>query len=397
MAGTAGDFGGEVLSVRLAFVLYKYFPYGGMQRDLRRFVQELGERGHQCRIYSISWQGERLPGADLRLLPVSAASNVRRNELFLQRVQADLAANPVDGVIGFNKMPGLDIYFAADPCYLGKALAERGWLYRLSPRFRHFARWENAVFGPASLTEILLIAETQRHSFQRHYQTPDTRMHLLPAGVSPDRRAPPDAVDRRSEKRRELGLGDADHILLLVGSGFITKGLDRAIRALAAVQDKMSGGERRLLVVGQDKEDRFRRLSHRLGLGDRVIFLGGREDIAGLLLAADVLVHPARQEAAGIVLLEALVAGLPVVVTDSCGYAHHIEAAAAGLVLSSPFDQAELDAAVRRTLDADFLADCRRQALAYARREDLYSMHTSGADLIEKILRRRSGQEPGDD
>lgn len=374
--------------MRLAFLLYKYFPYGGMQRDFRRFVQELQQRGHDCRVYCISWQGELPHEIELRRVPVSGASNIRRYERFHAWVQADLRAEPVDGVIGFNRMPGLDIYYAADPCYIDKALRERSWLYRLGPRFRHFARCEQAVFGADSNTEILLIAESQRCQFEQHYQTPATRMHLLPAGVSPDRRAPADARDRRQQTREQLGLLPQDHVLLLAGSGFVTKGLDRALRAVATLQGKTGERSLRLLVVGQDKEDRFRRLARQLGIADRVSFLGGRDDMPALLLAADVLIHPARSEAAGIILLEAVVAGLPVIVTAVCGYAHHIAAAGAGIVLADPFAQAELDRAVASTLEQDKLAQWQQGALAYAQAHDLYSMHSSGADLIEKIVAR---------
>jgi UDP-glucose:(heptosyl)LPS alpha-1,3-glucosyltransferase len=183
---------------------------------------------------------------------------------------------------------------------------------------------------------------------------------------------------------------------LLVGSGFITKGLDRAIRAVASLQGNPPGRDVRLLVVGQDRDDRFRRLGRRLGIQDRISFLGGRDDIPELLLAADALVHPARQEAAGVVLLEALVAGLPVVVTDVCGYAHHVEAAGAGIVLPTPFSQAQLDAALVRTLDGELLGRWAGHALVYAREQDLYSMHSTGARLIEDIVEQlvKSRAEP---
>ncbi len=108
--------------MRLAFLIYKYFPYGGLQRDMRRFAEEIIKRGHDCRIYFIYWQGEPVAGADLRQVPASALSKHRRNQRFLQWVQADMAEDPVDGVVGFNKMPGLDVYYAGDPCYLEKAL-----------------------------------------------------------------------------------------------------------------------------------------------------------------------------------------------------------------------------------------------------------------------------------
>ena len=379
--------------MRIAFLLYKYFPYGGMQRDFLRFVEEVQQRGHQCRVYTISWQGEPLAGVDLRRVPVSARSNYRRDERFLRWVQADMATDPVDGVIGFNKMPGLDVYYAADPCYLDKALTRRGWLYRRGARFRHFAAWERAVFGPHSDTRILLISETEQARFEQHYHTPAQRMSMLPPGVARDRRAPEDAPARRTAVRASLGLAAQELVLLFVGSGFITKGLERAITTVANVRGEQPSVKLRLLVVGQDKPRHFQRQAKRLGVADAVDFLGGRDDVADLMLGADLLVHPAVAEAAGVVLLEALAAGLPVVVTDVCGYAHHVKTARAGILLSAPFSQEQLDRAVMRNIDGVFRAECRRSALQYASVTDLYSMHSMGADLMINFIRQKPGRD----
>ena len=381
--------------MRLAFLLYKYFPYGGMQRDFRRFVEEVQKRGHHCRIYYVSWQGEEIPDAELRRVPVRARSNHRRNELFSSWVDKDLAADPVDGVIGFNKMPGLDIYYAADSCYLDKAIKERGALYRRGGRFRHFAAYEKAVFGRESETEILLISATEQAKFEHHYKTQAERMHMLPPGISRDRCAGPDAQQRRKEKRESLEVVHGEQVLLFVGSGFIKKGLDRAIRALANAREQQPHHRIRLLVVGQDRERRFRRLAKKLGVLELVHFLGGRDDVADLLLAADALVHPALDEAAGIVLLEALVAGLPVICTDVCGYAHHVADAKAGMVLRSPFLQEDLNAAVLRSLDGVYRSQCRETGLTYARLTDLYSMHSTGAALIESLIAAKRGTSGG--
>lgn len=375
--------------MRLAFALFKYFPHGGLQRDLACFIRELQRRGHHCRVYAAAWQGALLPEVDLRLAPACRGSNVRRNLRFLRWLQADLATAPVDALIGFNKMPGLDLYYAADPCFLDKALGERSPLYRLGRRFRHFAAWERAVFDPDSATEILLISASEQRKFERHYHTPAARLHLLPPGVAPDRRRPPDAASRRAGTRLELGLTHDVHTLLFVGSGFITKGLDRAIRALARLRAAAPTRRLHLLVAGQDRVGRFALLARRQQVREQVTFLGGRDDIAGLLLAADVLLHPARSEAAGIVLLEALVAGLPVVATAACGYAPHLEAAGAGLVLPGPFDPEALDAALLRMLDSGFREQCRERGLAYAASQDLYSLHHAGADLIEQFIGRK--------
>ena len=54
----------------LAFLLYKYFPYGGMQRDFMRFLEECQARGHEVRVYYINWQGDMPAGAFQRTAPM---------------------------------------------------------------------------------------------------------------------------------------------------------------------------------------------------------------------------------------------------------------------------------------------------------------------------------------
>ena len=78
-------------------------------------------------------------------------------------------------------------------------------------------------------------------------------------------------------------------------------------------------------------------------MGTRVHFLGGRLEIPDFLAAGDLLLHPAYRENTGTILLEAITAGVPVLTTNVCGYAHHVQQAGAGTVLSSPFNQDQLN------------------------------------------------------
>jgi UDP-glucose:(heptosyl)LPS alpha-1,3-glucosyltransferase len=52
--------------MRLALLLFKYFPYGGLQRDFLSLARELQDRGCHCRVYCLEWQGEPLDGVELR-------------------------------------------------------------------------------------------------------------------------------------------------------------------------------------------------------------------------------------------------------------------------------------------------------------------------------------------
>jgi UDP-glucose:(heptosyl)LPS alpha-1,3-glucosyltransferase len=368
--------------MRLAFALFKYFPYGGLQRDFLRIARICQQRGHSVRVYTLAWQGERPEGFEIITVPVRALTNPRRYEKFAAWMGQHLQQRPVDRVIGFNKMPGLDVYYAADPCFEEKARTLRHPLYRLSYRYRHFAAAERAVFAAESHTQILTIAAQQQAAFMRYYGTPPERFHLLPPGISMDRRAPENAAEIRREFRREFGLEGQDLLLIQIGSGFKTKGLDRTLRAVASLPDMLKTRVR-LIVIGQDNPAPFERSIQRLGLAHQARILPGRDDIPRFLLGADLLIHPAYHETAGIVLLEAVVAGLPVLTTAACGYARYIEEADAGRVVSLPFEQRILDENLRQMLTDDTARQAwRNNGLRFAAHADIYNLHERAVDII---------------
>jgi UDP-glucose:(heptosyl)LPS alpha-1,3-glucosyltransferase len=148
----------------------------------------------------------------------------------------------------------------------------------------------------------------------------------------------------------------------------------------------------RLVVIGgRDRPGAFADAARRAGVAARVHFFGGRDDVPRWMLAADALVHPAHSESAGMVLLEALTAGLPVLTTDTCGYAFHVERSGGGVVLRSPFDQRECNRQLRELVEAD--PSLRRAAaLDYAAKEDLYGCHERAAELIEAALTAKRGR-----
>src|SRR5690554_8169229 len=107
-------------------------------------------------------------------------------------------------------MPGLDIYYAADGCYEDKAQNQRSWFYQFGPRYRHFSAYERAVFAPEGRTEILMISELQLPLVMKHYRTPLERFHMLPPGISLDRRAAAHAGAIRAGLRGGFGPEEGD-------------------------------------------------------------------------------------------------------------------------------------------------------------------------------------------
>jgi len=376
--------------MKLAFVIFKYFPYGGAQRDMLRIARDCAARGHEVRIYTGQWRGDPPgEGIEVVLLPVSGGLNHRRHRRLIEAITARLRADEPDLVVGFNRMPGLDVYYAADPCFIERAHAERGWLYRLTGRYRFFAACERAVMGREGSCHILLLTARERSIYQRWYHSPDARFHVLLPNIPLDDFSGIDRSEARDAVRAEFGLPDSATVILMVGSAFVRKGLDRAIRAVAALPRSLRT-DTWLLAVGEDRPNAMVALAQRLGVEDRLILTSGRSDVPRLMMGSDLLVHAARSELAGLVLIEAMTAGLPVLVTDVCGYAEHVAAAGAGLVLPSPFDQRQMDQALARMLAspqerAQWGEAGRRYTADIAARRS----PTLEAELLEEIAREK--------
>ncbi len=378
--------------MKLAFCLYKYFPYGGLQRDFLRIAMVCKSRGHQIQVFTLSWQGDRPEGFDIQVIAKKGISSPTRYRHFYRKVKAELAANPVDVIVGFNKMPGLDIYYAADPCYAHKARYLRSAVYRLTSRYRHFTRYEEAVFD-ADGPEILLISEQQKPLFQQFYGTGEERFHLLPPGIDRSRCAPDNVEEIRRGFRQEFNLERKDLLLLLIGSGFKTKGLDRVLIAIKNLPKPFRANVK-LMVIGQDDPALFQREAKKLGIADRVQFFSGRDDIPRFLQGADLLVHPAYSENTGTVILEALVAGLPVLTTANCGYAHFVEESGGGCIAAEPYQANNFEnllLSLLQTLQTG-TSSLRTSALAWARTADIYGLPQRASELIESLGAARRNQ-----
>ncbi len=372
--------------MQIAFCIFKYFPYGGIQRDLMKLARECLARGHSVRIYVARWDAplpDQALGIQVVVAPVKALTNHRRYERFAAWVLGHLRRHPVHVVVGMNKMPGLDVYYAGDSSFQEKARTQRGAAYRLLPRYRHFVAFERAVFDAAVTTRILTISDQQTPLFRKYYGTPADRFHPLPPGIDADRRAPHDVTHVRAEFRREFMLKDDDLLLLFIGSGFIKKGLDRALLAFRALPAPLSR-RTKLFVIGHDNAEPFRRMANRLGVGGRVRFFAGRDDIPRFLFGADGLVLPAYDENAGMVIIEAMIAGLPALVTGNCGYAHFLRDAGAGIVLEQPFDQQRLDAALVELLSSAERQRWRANGLKMADEPAIYQLAERAVDVIER-------------
>jgi UDP-glucose:(heptosyl)LPS alpha-1,3-glucosyltransferase len=320
--------------MRVAFGIEKLFAGGGLQRDCVDIAKLLVERGHEVVIYAArahsNTVAEDIP---VVVLKNSAWTNHQR----LRKFSVDFlreSASGFDLTVGFNKLSGLDVLYCADASTYHRVI-KRPYL-RLLPRYRVYAGLEKDSFERYQTTTVILLSQNQLIEYRSAWTTELERLHLVPPTLSAARRSPQYRLDGTRQKlRSQLGIKE-ECVWIAIGVQPKTKGFDRIIQALPRYPNA------RLLIVGVGETSKpaanLATQARKLGVSSRVNLLGHREDITQLMAAADLLVHPARYDTTGTVILEAVVNGLPVVTTAACGYAAHVEAAQAGVVVKEPFD-----------------------------------------------------------
>ncbi|MBQ9502958.1 MAG: glycosyltransferase family 4 protein [Lentisphaeria bacterium] len=320
--------------MKVAIGIFVYFPYGGLQSDMKKIAAELASRGADVTVYTGAWRDtERPAGIRVVELDVSGASSHVRAVDFARKFRR--AAADADVRIAFNRFGGCEFYFAGDDCY-GAELARRrgGFLLKHLPRYRTFSALEKEIFSPASATKILYIAPRQCEEFRAVYGTQKERFFLLPPGIG-EEFVPPDAA-RRRECRDGLGIADGEFSALFVAAQWQLKGGDRILAAFSRLPEEIRK-RLRLDFVGSAPGS-ARRLAERYGVSDRCRFHGVQPRAEEFYQAADVLLHPARKEAAGNVISEALGCGIPVISAGVCGFSSLVRKSGAGIVLEEPFD-----------------------------------------------------------
>lgn len=169
---------------------------------------------------------------------------------------------------------------------------------------------------------------------------PAARLWPIANGVDLERLRPVDA-GRRAALRRELGL-PAGPLALYAGRLVPEKGLDVLLAAWPAVLREVRGAHLALVGAGEQREA-LEAQAAGLGLAGRVSFVGGRDEVAPLLQAADLFVLPSYAEGLPVALLEAMACGLPAVATAVDGTADVLEDGVTGRLVP-PGDAAALAA-----------------------------------------------------
>ena len=249
----------------------------------------------------------------------------------------------------------------------------RKWLspYLFRPQGAVVRAIEWRLFQGGSTPFCICISAKVKRDLERWYRVPSELADVIPYGIETARfRHSP---GERARRRAELAVPHERLVLLFVGDEFERKGLARAIAALARGRT-----DAELWAIGREDPRAYRALAARLGVGDRVRFLGRRPqaELPSWYSACDVFVLPSRQDSWAIPPIEAMAAGRPVVVSEYTGSHEVVEEGANGYVVKGGGSPEEIAALLDGPLaDPETRAAIGARAAAVAARFDYESLY----------------------
>ncbi len=371
---------------------------GGMNVYVRELSRELGRRGIAVDVFTRSQDpcvphvnaSDLGPGARVIHVPAGPEEPLATGDIFPHLPEF------VERVQEFARYQHLTYDLIHSHYWLSGWAAERlksAWGIPVLQMFHTLGLMKNRVTADPAQHEGLLRIETERQVMRSAdrliaatpaeriqlmwlYGADMQRIHVIPPGVDLNHFCPMP----KAEARRRLGLPEDHRMLLFVGRLEPLKGVDTLLQAIAILKQSRSDAtdDLCLSVIGgpeSDAEDdvemaRLKRLRQDLGLGAFVTFLGSKsqETLQYYYSAAEAVVMPSHYESFGMVALEAMACGTPVIASEVGGLAYLIQDGVTGFHVPDQQPD-ELAGRVRVLMENDALRqEMSRAALQVAQR-----------------------------
>jgi D-inositol-3-phosphate glycosyltransferase len=344
---------------------------GGMSVYIRELARELGRRGHWVDIYTRAHDpaDDQIVelGESARLIHLEAGGVQDIHKLVVYSYLADLLCE----LESFTDRNGLQYDLIHSHYWLSGWLGrcvQRSWDVPHITMFHTLGAVKNVIgmgedepelriWAEKELAKdchrIIAATEGEKEDLIRYCDASPETISVIPCGVNLDLFQPVD----KEVARRQLGF-DGDRIILFVGRIDPLKGIDRLLMAMTYLERRQGV---RLVIVGGDDDseaelERLRRLTRKLHIQDSVTFAGpvGQEELPSYYSAAQVCVIPSYHETFGLVALESLACGTPVVAAAVGGIESIVRQDETGYVVrdNAPLHLADSIAAVLSRPDA---------------------------------------------
>ena len=318
--------------MKIAVVIPKYGLVGGAEGFAYELTERLAMRSRfEIHLFANQWRQGRA-AIVFHKVPIFIFPR------FLRQISFAYFANRKIGLDEFDLVHSHDRIFRMHLLTM-HGIPHKRWIRaarnkRLSLFDRSMAWVESRGLKGPHIPMVLPVSTLVKNELLSVYDIPESKMHVIHPGVSLKRFSSLDRKNCRLHIRRRHGLSESDVVVLFVGMNFEIKRLKLVIEGVAKlIMEEKRGSSLKVLVVGKGNSASYQALARDLGITDRVIFAGVTHEVEKYYLASDLFAMPSQFDTFGMAVLEAMAAGLPVIITEKVGAKDLVTDGVQGFVL----------------------------------------------------------------
>jgi UDP-glucose:(heptosyl)LPS alpha-1,3-glucosyltransferase len=329
--------------MKIAVVIPKYGLIGGAENFAFELTERLAARnGFEIHVFANRWRRGDSPIIFHRV-------PILRFPRLLRQISFAYFANKRIRLKEYNLVHSHDRIFRMD-LFTMHGIPHKTWIketrHKSLSLFDKSMVWvEEKGIAKSHIPMILPVSTLVKDELLKLYHIPESKIRVIHPGVSKDRFSAINQEVCREEVRRDYGLSQNDIVVLFVGMNFEIKRLELVLKGVAdLVSRETKDSKLKLLVVGKGNKERYLSMAHELGIANKVIFAGVTRETEKYYLASDIFAMPSKFDTFGIAVLEAMMAGLPVIITRTVGAKDLIDSGVHGFILAespSAFDLSE--------------------------------------------------------
>jgi UDP-glucose:(heptosyl)LPS alpha-1,3-glucosyltransferase len=321
---------------KIAVVIPKYGLLGGAEQ----FVAELTDRlvtstGYDFHVYANRWEQSALP-LTFHRVPIFSFPKFLTTLSFAYFTQRRISRD------NFSLVHSHERIFAADIFTL-HGIPHRYWVHHIRRKkmslYDLATAWvEKRLVYEGNCKKFVAVSSLTKKIFLQEYPIDPGLVDVIHPGVDLQDYARQDKAFVRQSIRRELGIDDADPVILFASMNFEIKGLDDVLLALAKL--KAQNRKFKLLVAGKGNIKKYKRMAKESRILSDVIFTGpiNKEKMISMYLSCDLYVMLSKFDTFGMVVLEAMAAGLPVIISSNVGAQDLVQEGENGFIINDTSD-----------------------------------------------------------
>ncbi len=308
---------------------------GGAERFSQNLIRGLLAKNHEISVFCNDWdsQAETL-GAQLVKIPLSGKFCHPWFDFSDKVNNAISKAGTFDVVFGLTQFFPQNVHRIGGGIYKYWYKRKYGKLFPLQllrPRVRKALAFEQKLYSPENIRQIITISEMDKKILMEYYNIPSEKIHTVYNGFDMVVFNSKNRDDARKYLCEKFKINPENSIALFAANNYVRKGLPQAVKALLATKHPENFS---LVVIGKSRSSVKKRLQKIIGNKIKTVWLDRIEKPADFYRGADFMMFPTLYDSFANVIGEALLCGLPVITTAQAGGAEMINHGKNGFVAS---------------------------------------------------------------